>query len=70
MSSSRFGTTIAETGTDATTETIGESKVVLGILEKLEEESLGLVADVTIVLLVEAGGQDGVGEFSLVAPVV
>lgn len=44
--------------------------MVLGIGEEFVEEPLRLVADVAVVLLVEALGEDGVGKFALVAPVV
>ena len=70
VSSSRSSAAIAETSADTAAKSIGEGKVVLGILEKLEHESLDFVADIAVVFLVEALGQNSVREFALVAPVV
>jgi hypothetical protein len=70
VSSRRFGGSVAKTSRDTTTESIGEREVILGIGEKLVHEALGLVGDVAVVFGVEAGGQDGVSELALIAPVV
>jgi hypothetical protein len=67
---SRGGAAISKAGTDTATEPIGEGKVILGINKKLIEESFGLVADITVVFLVEALRQNCVGKLALVAPVV
>ena len=44
--------------------------MILRVNQELVHEALSLVGDVAVVLLVEASGQHGVGEFSLVAPMV
>lgn len=70
VSSSRFRSTISKTSADATAETIRQGEVILGVHEEFVQESLGLVTDIAIILLVEALGKDGVGEFALVSPVI
>jgi len=70
VSSGGFWSTVSKTSTDAAAETIGKSEVVLGINEKFVQKSLGFVADIAVVLLVEALGQDSVGELALVSPVI
>jgi hypothetical protein len=67
---SRFRRAIAETGSNAAAEAIGEREMILGVNEKLVEEAFGLVGDVAVVLLVEASCEDGVGKFALVTPVL
>ena len=65
---SRFWGAIAKTSRDTTAEAVGKREVVFGVDQELIEESLGFVRDVAVVLLVEAGCEDGVGEFALITP--
>ena len=61
---------VTETSADTAAEAIGQGEMILGIDEELIQEALAFVADVAVVLLVEALGKDSVGKLSLVAPVV
>ena len=61
---------VAETRGDAAAEAVGEGEVVLRVEEEFVHEAGGFVADVAVVFAVEAGCEDRVGEFALVAPVV
>ena len=70
VSCSRFWGSIAQTSRDPSAEAVGECEVVFGVDQELIEESLGFVGDVTVVLLVKASSQDGVGESTLVTPML